>query len=337
MRLGHDSWPIPQWQVEKLAKNRGFQIQISDRKWPRRGTNDGSRSLKSEICNLKSAMSITYDIHPRLLRMLIHSTAVIHPSAQLGDGVRVGPYAVIEEDTEIGGDSEVGAHSVIKRFTRLGARNRVFEHVVLGGEPQDVKFKGEESFLAIGDDNLIREFCTFHRANGKGEITRIGSRNFFMVGVHVAHNCQIGDDNIFANEVALAGHIVIEDHVFLSNNVGAHQFVRMGRYAMVGGKSKIVQDVLPFFTTDGNPARVRGINVVGLRRANFSTESRQALKTAYKLLFRSSIPLEEALKSMDQISDQHVSHLSAFVRDSKRGFTRARRDRISEQTFEAYD
>jgi UDP-N-acetylglucosamine acyltransferase len=185
--------------------------------------------------------------------MEIHLSAFVSPSAKIGKNVRIAPYVVIEDDVEVGEDCEVGAHSVIKRFTRLGARNRVFEHVVLGGEPQDVKFKNEKSFLEIGNDNLIREFCTFHRANGERETTSIGSRNFFMVGVHVAHNCQIGDDNIFANEVALAGHIVIEDHVFLSNNVGAHQFVRFGRYAMVGGKSKIVQDVLPFFTTDGNP------------------------------------------------------------------------------------
>ena len=164
------------------------------------------------------------------------------------------PTAIIEDNVEIGPDCHIGAYAVIKRFTRLGARNRVFEHAVIGGEPQDVKFKGETSCLEIGDDNIIREFCTFHRANGEGLTTRIGSRNFFMVGCHVAHNCVIGDDNIFANEVALAGHITIEDHVFLSNNVGAHQFVRMGRYAMIGGKSKIVQDVLPFFVTDGNPA-----------------------------------------------------------------------------------
>ena len=165
------------------------------------------------------------------------------------------------------------------------------------------------SYLEIGDDNLIREFCTFHRANGEGETTRIGSRNFFMVGVHVAHNCVIGDDNIFANEVALAGHITIEDHVFLSNNVGAHQFVRMGRYAMVGGKSKIVQDVLPFFITDGNPARVRGVNSVGLRRAGFSEETRRALKDAYRTLFRSATPIDDALHQLDQVDDEHVSHL----------------------------
>src|SRR6185503_15493847 len=227
------------------------------------------------------------------------------------------PTAIIEDQVQLGPDCEIGAYAVIKRFTRLGARNRVYEHAVLGGEPQDVKFNGEQSFLEIGDDNLIREFCTLHRASGEGQTTRIGSRNFLMVGVHVAHNCTIGDDNIFANEVALAGHITIEDHVFLSNNVGAHQFVRFGRHAMVGGKSKIVQDVLPFFTTDGNPPRVRGLNSIGLRRANFSTESRQALKEAYKLLFRSTLPLPEALTSMDLLSDENVSHLTAFIRGSR--------------------
>ncbi len=232
------------------------------------------------------------------------------------------PTAVIEDNVEIGPDCEIGAYAVIKRFTRIGARNRIFEHAVIGGEPQDVKFRGERSFLEIGDDNLIREFCTLHRANGEDQTTRIGSRNFLMVGTHVAHNCVIGDDNIFANEVALAGHIVVEDHVFMSNNVGAHQFVRFGRYAMVGGKSKIVQDVLPFFITDGNPARLRGVNSVGLRRAGFSEAERRALKDAYRLLIRSATPLEEALQQLEQSDDKNVSHLISFIRGSKRGFTR---------------
>jgi UDP-N-acetylglucosamine acyltransferase len=144
-----------------------------------------------------------------------------------------------------------------------------------------------------------------------------------MVGVHVAHNCVIGDDNIFANEVALAGHITIEDHVFLSNNVGAHQFVRMGRHAMIGGKSKIVQDVLPFFITDGNPPRVRGVNSVGLRRSGFNEDERRALKDAYRILFRSALPLQAALETLDQLEDEHVAHLVNFIRGSKRGFLRA--------------
>jgi len=233
------------------------------------------------------------------------------------------PTAIIEDNVEIAPDCEIGAYAVIKRFTRIGARNRIFEHAVIGGEPQDVKFKGETSYLEIGDDNIIREFCTFHRANGQGLTTSIGSRNFFMVGVHVAHNCVIGDDNIFANEVALAGHIAIEDHVFLSNNVGAHQFVRMGRYAMIGGKSKIVQDVLPFFVTDGNPASVRGVNSVGLRRAGFTEEGRQALKEAYRMLFRSSLPIADVLQQLEQVDNEHVAHLVSFIRGSKRGFVRA--------------
>lgn len=233
------------------------------------------------------------------------------------------PTAIIEDNVEIGPDCEIAAYAVIKQFTRIGARNRIFEHAVIGGEPQDVKFKGETSFLEIGDDNLIREYCTFHRANGEGETTRIGSRNFFMVGVHVAHNCVIGDDNIFANEVALAGHITIEDHVFLSNNVGAHQFVRMGRYAMIGGKSKIVQDVLPFFITDGNPSRLRGVNSVGLRRGGFSEDERRALKDAYKLLFRSTTPIQDSLSELEQLDDENVAHLVRFIRSSKRGFIRA--------------
>ncbi|MBA2732193.1 MAG: acyl-ACP--UDP-N-acetylglucosamine O-acyltransferase [Acidobacteria bacterium] len=262
--------------------------------------------------------------------MSIHPTAVISPRAEIGAGVSVGPYAVIEDAVVIGDGCEIASHVVIKQFTTLGRGNRVFEHAVLGGTPQDVKFKDEKSRLVIGDDNLIREGVTLHRASGEGEATIIGSRNFLMIGVHIAHNCLIGDDNIFANEVALAGHITVEDHVFLSNNVGCHQFVRMGRYAMVGGKSKIVQDVLPFFITDGNPPRVRGLNSVGLRRAGFSTETRRSLKQAYQILFRSQLALEDALGEMARLDDVNVQHLIGFIRDSHRGFSRARR---SERTI----
>jgi UDP-N-acetylglucosamine acyltransferase len=257
--------------------------------------------------------------------MAIHPSAIVSPTAKLGENVRIAPFAVIEDHVEIGADCEIGTHVVIKSFTRLGKGNRVFEHTVLGGEPQDVKFKGERSYLEIGDNNLIREYCTLHRAGGEDHITRIGSRNFLMVGVHIAHNCQIGDDNVFANEVALAGYITVEDHAFLSNNVGAHQFVRFGRYAMVGGKSKIVQDVLPFFITDGNPPRVRGLNSVGLRRAGFSQETRRALRGAYQMLFRSSLPLVDVLNTLAEVEDTNVAHLVTFIRDSKRGFARARR------------
>jgi UDP-N-acetylglucosamine acyltransferase len=260
--------------------------------------------------------------------MSIHPTAVVSPRARIASDARIGPYVVIEDDVVIGAGCEIASHVVIKQFTTLGERNRIAEHAVLGGLPQDVKFKNESSRLVICDDNLIREGATLHRASGEACETRIGSRNFLMIGVHIAHNCQIGDDNIFANEVALAGHITIEDHVFLSNNVGAHQFVRMGRYAMVGGKSKIVQDVLPFFTTDGNPPRVRGLNSVGLRRGGFSGEDRRLLRQAFRILLGSGEgELAARLQRLELIDNEHVRHLSKFVRGSQRGFTRTRRSR----------
>ena len=267
----------------------------------------------------------------------IHPTAVIHPAARLASDVRVAPYAVIEADVTIAAGCEIGAHAVIKTGTHLGERNRIHEHATLGGTPQDTKFRGEASSLVVGSDNIIREFATLHRASGEGETTVVGSHNFIMVGVHIAHNCRIGDRNIFANGAALAGHCETEDNVFLSSNVGLHQFTRIGRYAMVGGKSKIVQDVLPYFTTDGNPPRVRGLNSVGLRRAGLSPEARRTLKQAHHLLFRAGLPLDVALKEIEALNDEHAAHLVAFIRGSRRGFTRASRDATSGAEVTASD
>ncbi|HVG37642.1 MAG TPA: acyl-ACP--UDP-N-acetylglucosamine O-acyltransferase [Pyrinomonadaceae bacterium] len=257
--------------------------------------------------------------------MLIHPTAVVSPQAEIAAGVEIGPYAVVEDHVVIGANCRLAAHAVVKKYTVLGERNQIHEHAVLGGEPQDVKFRGEASRLIIGDDNIIREHATLHRAADEGAATHLGSRNFLMIGMHLAHNCAVGDDNIFANGVALAGHCTVEDHAFLSSNVGTHQFVRIGRYAMVGGKSKIVQDVLPFITTDGNPPRLRGLNSVGLRRGGFGIEERRQLKRAYHLLFRSAAPFAEALAEAELIDDSHVRHLIDFIRSSRRGFPRERR------------
>ncbi len=251
---------------------------------------------------------------------------MISPRAEIASGVEIGPYVIVEDDVRIGAGCQIGAHAVIKRFTTLGQGNRVFEHATLGGEPQDVKFRGERSHLLIGDENMIRENVTIHRATGEDQVTHVGSRNFIMIGVHVAHNCVMGDHCIFANGTALAGHITVEDHVFLSNEVGVHQFVRLGRYSMVGAKAKIVQDVLPFLISDGNPCRVRGLNTVGLRRAGFTAETRMNLKRACHLLLRSMLPLETALQDMARLEDANVSHLIQFVRGSRRGFTREPRE-----------
>lgn len=269
--------------------------------------------------------------------MTIHQTAIISPKAEIAEGVSIGAYSIIEDDVVIGEGCEIASHVCIKQFTKIGKRNRIAEHAVLGGLPQDVKYEGEKSVLQIGDENLIREFVTLHRGSGEGKETFVGSRNFIMIGVHIAHDCVIGDDNVLANGVALAGHIEVEDHVFFSSNVGAHQFVRFGRYAMVGGKSKIVQDVLPFFITDGNPAYVRGLNIVGLRRAGFTLHQRQNLKRAYTLLLRSGLLLEDALIFLERMNDENVNHLIAFIKNSKRGFIRSQVKRRSSKHLEEDD
>jgi UDP-N-acetylglucosamine acyltransferase len=264
-----------------------------------------------------------------MTQVAIHPTAVVSPRAEIASDVQIGPYVIIEDDVRIGPGCEVGAHSVIKRYTTIGERNRIYEHATLGGEPQDVSYKGEPSRLVIGDDNLIRESVTIHRASGEGKVTRIGSRNFLMVGVHIAHNCVLGDDCTLANSAALAGHILAEDHVYLSNEVGVHQFVRLGCYAMVGGKAGVRQDVLPFLISDGNPCRIRGLNSVGLRRAGFSLETRLNLKRACHLLLRSSLPLEAALRDMERLEDKNVAHLVEFIRASRRGFCREPRNPVA--------
>lgn len=252
--------------------------------------------------------------------MSIHPTSIISEKARLGAGVTIGPFAVIEPDTVIGEGSEVRAHACIKRFTRLGPSNIIYEGAVLGGEPQDVSYQGAESRLIIGARNHIREGVTVHRGTEQGSETVVGSDCFLMAYSHVAHNCRLGDRVIIANNVALAGHIEIEDRAFISGGVVVHQFCRIGRLAMVGGNSKIVQDCLPFVITDGNPGRARGLNLVGLRRAGFKPDEIKKLKEAYRMLLRSGLALEDALTELSGMNDAGVDYLIRFIRASKRGF-----------------
>ncbi|HJQ69933.1 MAG TPA: acyl-ACP--UDP-N-acetylglucosamine O-acyltransferase [Blastocatellia bacterium] len=258
--------------------------------------------------------------------MSIHPTAVISEKARLAPGVTVGPFAVVEPDAEIGEGSEVRAHACVKRFTRLGPSNVVYEGAVLGGEPQDVSYAGAESSLIIGARNHIREGVTAHRGAEAGSQTVIGSDCFLMAYSHVAHNCRLGDRVIIANNVALAGHIEIEDRAFISGGVVVHQFCRIGRLAMIGGNSKIVQDCLPFVITDGNPGRARGLNLVGLRRAGFKADEIKILKQAYRVLLRSGLSLEAALSELSGMNDPSVNYLIEFIRGSKRGFCHSGND-----------
>lgn len=240
--------------------------------------------------------------------------------ARLGRGVSVGPYAVIESDTEIGDATEIRAHAVIKRFTSVGCANVIHEGAVLGGEPQVSDYTDCESYLRIGARNRIREGVTIHRGAQPGSTTSVGSDCFIMAYAHVAHNCRLGDWVIMANNVALAGHVEVEDQAFLSGGVVVHQFCRVGRLSMVGGNAKIVQDCLPFVITDGVPGRARGLNAVGLRRAVISTDQIRRLKQAYRVLLRSGLALEEALAHLADLRDPLVDHLIGFIRKSERGF-----------------
>jgi len=256
----------------------------------------------------------------------VHPSAVVAPTARLGRDVEIGPLAVVEDDTTVGDRCLIRSHAVIRRFTTLGSDNRVHEGAVLGGEPQDVSFGGQQTRLLIGDRNLIREGVTIHRSTKPGGATVVGSDCFLMAYAHVAHDGCIADRVIIANNVALAGHVEVGERAFLGGGVGVHQFCRVGRLAMVGGNAKVVQDCLPFVITDGHPARARGLNVVGLRRAGYGAAQLRTLHEAYRLLLRSGLHREPALEKLEALADPLVDELVGFVRGSKRGFAHAARD-----------
>lgn len=249
---------------------------------------------------------------------LIHPTAVIHPNAELHPTVQVGAYAVIGSRVKVGADTVIGAHVVIDGWTEIGDRNRIFAGAAIGLEPQDLKYDGAVTLVKIGDNNLIREYVTINRATRAGEATVIGNNNLLMAYVHVAHNCVIGDNVVIANSVALAGHVHIESRATIGGVLGVHQFVHIGRLAMVGGMSRIDRDVPPFMLVEGNPARVRSLNLVGLRRAGLidhdNGQTLQSLKKAFRLLYRSGVSLNRALEELDLLPHtEPIQHLRHFL------------------------
>ena len=258
----------------------------------------------------------------------IHETAVIYPGARLGRDVEVGPYSVIGENVFIGDGTKIGSHAVIEGWTTIGRDCQIHHGACVGNEPQDLKFKGEKSYVYIGDNTILREFVTVNRATGEGEETRIGSNCLLMGTVHIAHNCIVGNNVVMSNHSGLAGHVVVEDRAIISGLTGVHQFVKIGRNAMVGGASKVVQDVPPFVIADGRPARVCGLNSIGLARAGLSEDVRKNLKKAYRILYRSGMKLSEAIVMMEQELDpsEPVDHFLRFLRNVDRGICRSRRD-----------
>ena len=257
----------------------------------------------------------------------VHPTAVVHPRARLGDGVIIGPYAVINERATIGDGTQIGSHCVVDGKSTIGVDCHIFTGAVIGSIPQDLKYHGEESELVIGDRNKIREYVTINPGTeGGGGRTSIGSDCLLMAYAHVAHDCVVGNQVVVANSAALAGHIVVEDRAIIGGLVGIHQFTRIGKLAMVGGCSRVAQDVPPFAMVVGYPAKVFGLNNEGLRRAEVPQEVRDQLHRAFRVLFYSKLSMGNAVEQVTKtISDPtpELTHLLNFIQQSKRGVCRA--------------
>lgn len=253
--------------------------------------------------------------------MAIHPSAIVHPSAQIGADVEIGACAIIREEVVIGDGSIIHPHALIDRYTRLGERNEIFFCAALGGPPQDRKFGGERSDLVIGDGNLIREFVTIHRATGEGLSTVIGSDNMLMAYAHLGHNCRVGNGVTMANAAMVGGHSRIDDRAVIGAMVGLHQFMRVGELAMIGGYSRVVQDVPPFMMAEGRPSEVVGLNSVGLRRAQVPPEVQNDLKTAHRLLYRSNLNRSQALQRIREEvnSSREIQVLVDFLSRIKEG------------------
>ena len=256
---------------------------------------------------------------------MIHSTAIIHPGAKLGVGVSVGPYSIIGEHVEIGDNTTIGPHVVISGHTRIGCDNRIFQFSSIGEVPQDKKYAGEPTRLEIGDRNTIREFCTFNLGTAQDAgVTRIGSDNWIMAYVHIAHDCQVGNRTIFANNSQLAGHVHVDDWAILGGYTGVHQFCRVGSHTMTAVGTVVLQDVPPYVMAAGNSASPYGINAEGLKRRGFSPEALMALKRAYRTLYKSGLMLEEARAKLEEDAKTHpeIQPILDFLAVSKRGIIR---------------
>jgi UDP-N-acetylglucosamine acyltransferase len=244
------------------------------------------------------------------LETLIHPTAIVAPDAILEPGVEVGAFCLVESDVRIGAGTKLGVGAQVLRYTTLGKNNSIGSYAIIGGEPMDLKYKGEISFLELGNHNTIREFSTIHRATGEGEVTRLGSHNFIMAYVHVTHNCILGDYNIIPNAAQIAGHVVIEDYVTFGAMVGVHQFCRIGSYAMVGMNSKISRDVLPYSLADGHPVEHFMLNKIGLDRRGINGEERKILGELFRAK-RANSSLEPFIDAAKVY--RHVAHFLEFV------------------------
>lgn len=259
----------------------------------------------------------------------IHPTAIIHEGAQLHPSVTVGAYSIIGPHVSIGAGTCVGPHCVIEGHTSIGVDNHIFQFASLGAQPQDKKYAGEPTRLAIGNRNTIREFCTFNTGTSQDSgVTRIGDDNWIMAYVHIAHDCVVGNNTILANNATLAGHVHLGDWVILGGLTGVHQFVKIGAHAMAGFASRVAQDVPPFMMIEGNPLAVRGFNLEGLRRRGFTPERLKAVKQMHRLLYRQGLTLEDAMQAIAALlqempeAAQDIALMQSFLAASTRGIAR---------------
>jgi UDP-N-acetylglucosamine acyltransferase len=254
----------------------------------------------------------------------IHPAAIVSPNAKLGDNIEVGPYAIIYDDVEIGNDCKIGPHAVIYDGARIGNRVKIFQGASVANLPQDLKFGNEQTFLYIGDDTVIREFSAFHKGTTATGKTTIGSKCLLMAYTHVAHDCTVGDQVIIANAVQIAGHVEIENTVIIGGLSAVHQFGKIGQHSMVGGGSMANSDVPPYCMTSGYPARFMGLNIVGLKRRNFSEDDINAIKDAYRIFYQSGLIFTKALDEVKEKYSAHplVNNIIRFVEKSDRGVIR---------------
>jgi len=256
---------------------------------------------------------------------MIHPTAIVDPRAEVGDDVRIGPYSVIREHVSIASGTEIGPHVVIDPFVSIGANCRIFQFASIGAEPQALKFKGEETYVKIGQGTIIREFVTINRGTAfGGGITEVGDNNLLMANTHIAHDCKTGRGAIFANGATLAGHIEVGDYATVGGLVAVHQFVRVGKLAFLGGKAGVVKDIPPFCMASGHRSKLHGLNRVGLKRAGMTDSTIHQLKRAYRIVFRIGLTLNEALERVKAEVDPipEVLEWIEFIQSSNRGITR---------------
>lgn len=258
--------------------------------------------------------------------MPIHPLAVVDPTARLGQDVSLGPFSVVEAGAELGDRCRLESHACVKAGTKLGSDNHVFEGAVVGGLPQHAKIPTESGGCIVGSNNVIRENVTIHRACDPTKPTRVGSRNLLMAGSHVAHDCTVGDQTIFANGAVIGGHVIVEDRAYISGNVAIHQHCRIGSLAMIGGLGRVVRDVPPFMMVDGQTGLIVGLNFVGLSRAGWSTEEVAVLKRAYRVIYRSALPWVEILQRLrTEFAGTPAERYADWLAATKRGLTQDRR------------